>query len=123
MPGDHTIKIQQGKILYTVPICENVTLKALLFFPFFCMFLECSCDRQGTDVTKCPLRSPCICDAVTGQCPCHRGVVGIRCDRCEEGYFNLGGQSGCQPCNCHTGHSVSNLCDKVKLGGQTHFVV
>ncbi|XP_058264408.1 laminin subunit beta-4 isoform X2 [Hemibagrus wyckioides] len=73
----------------------------------------CSCDQQGTDMTKCPLGSPCICDEVTGQCPCRRGVVGIRCDRCEDGYWNLNRQSGCQPCNCHTGHSSSNLCDKV----------
>lgn len=64
-------------------------------------------------MTKCPLGSPCICDEVTGQCPCRRGVVGIRCDRCEDGYWNLNGQSGCQRCNCHTGHSSSNLCDKV----------
>ncbi|KAM9497011.1 laminin subunit beta-4 [Clarias gariepinus] len=74
---------------------------------------ECSCDRQGTDVTRCLLGSPCICDQVTGQCPCRRGVEGIRCDRCKDGYWNLGGNSGCQPCNCHTSHSLSNQCDKI----------
>ncbi|KAI5627047.1 laminin subunit beta-4 precursor, partial [Silurus asotus] len=74
---------------------------------------ECSCDQQGTDISKCPLGGPCTCDEVTGQCPCRRGVVGIRCNRCEDGYWNMSGISGCQPCNCHTGHSVNNLCDKI----------
>ncbi|XP_060770777.1 laminin subunit beta-4 isoform X2 [Neoarius graeffei] len=74
---------------------------------------ECSCNRQGTDVTKCPLGRPCICDEVTGQCPCRHGAAGVRCNHCEDGYWDLNGKAGCQPCNCHTGHSVSNLCDKV----------
>uniref|UniRef100_A0A4W4F1K0 Laminin subunit beta-1 n=1 Tax=Electrophorus electricus TaxID=8005 RepID=A0A4W4F1K0_ELEEL len=74
---------------------------------------ECSCDRWGTDATQCPLGSPCFCDQVTGQCPCHVGVVGVLCDRCTDGYWNMNGDSGCQPCNCHPGHSVNNLCDQI----------
>lgn len=101
------------------------TLWGLHFCFYFpaCVFTECSCDRQGTDVTRCLLGSPCLCDQVTGQCPCRRGVEGIRCDRCKDGYWNLGGNSGCQPCNCHTSHSVSNQCDKVTLFRCAHFVV
>ncbi|XP_070687634.1 laminin subunit beta-4 [Pempheris klunzingeri] len=74
---------------------------------------ECSCDRRGTAVTQCPLGSPCFCDEKTGQCPCRRGVVGVLCDECEDGYWNLNGTSGCQPCSCDPANSLSNVCDKV----------
>ncbi|XP_071318517.1 laminin subunit beta-4 isoform X2 [Trachinotus anak] len=74
---------------------------------------ECSCDRRGTEVTQCPLGSPCFCDPTTGQCPCRRGVVGVLCDECEDGYWNLDGPSGCQPCSCDPVNSLSNVCNKV----------
>ncbi|XP_051237149.1 laminin subunit beta-4 isoform X1 [Dicentrarchus labrax] len=74
---------------------------------------ECSCDRRGTKVTQCPLGSPCFCDSRTGQCPCRTGVVGVLCDECEDGYWNLDGASGCQPCRCDSANSFSNICDKV----------
>ncbi|XP_072529806.1 laminin subunit beta-4 [Salminus brasiliensis] len=72
---------------------------------------ECTCDRLGTELTRCPSAGPCFCDAVTGQCPCRAGVVGTLCDQCEDGYWNL--QSGCLPCDCNSLHSLSNLCDKI----------
>ncbi|XP_061578256.1 laminin subunit beta-4 [Cololabis saira] len=74
---------------------------------------ECSCDRRGTQVTQCPLDSPCFCNPRTGQCPCRRGVVGDLCDECEDGYWNLDGASGCQPCKCDPTNSLSNVCNKV----------
>ncbi|KAM9352424.1 laminin subunit beta-4 [Symphorus nematophorus] len=74
---------------------------------------ECSCDRRGTQVTQCPLGSPCFCDSRTGQCPCRTGVVGVLCDECEDGYWNLDGGSGCQPCSCDPANSFNNICDKV----------
>ncbi|XP_039988567.1 laminin subunit beta-4 [Xiphias gladius] len=74
---------------------------------------ECSCDRRGTEVTQCPLGSPCFCDPRMGQCPCRRGVVGVLCDECEDGYWNLDGPSGCQPCSCDPVNSFSNICNKV----------
>uniref|UniRef100_A0A8D3EF14 Laminin, beta 4 n=1 Tax=Scophthalmus maximus TaxID=52904 RepID=A0A8D3EF14_SCOMX len=74
---------------------------------------ECSCDRRGTEVTRCPLGSSCFCDARTGQCPCRTGVVGVLCDDCEDGYWNLDGPSGCQPCSCDPVNSFSNICHKV----------
>ncbi|XP_023255175.1 laminin subunit beta-4-like [Seriola lalandi dorsalis] len=74
---------------------------------------ECSCNRRGTEVTRCPLGSPCFCDPTTGQCPCRRGVEGILCDECEDGYWNLDGPSGCQPCSCDPVNSLSNICNKV----------
>lgn len=74
---------------------------------------ECSCDRRGTQVTQCPLGSPCFCDPTTGQCPCRTGVMGDLCDECEDGYWNLDGASGCQPCSCDPVNSFSNVCNKV----------
>uniref|UniRef100_A0AAV2L0Z2 Uncharacterized protein n=1 Tax=Knipowitschia caucasica TaxID=637954 RepID=A0AAV2L0Z2_KNICA len=72
---------------------------------------ECSCDRRGTEVTLCPLQSPCFCDAQTGQCPCRSGVRGALCDECEDGYWNI--HLGCVPCSCDLANAMSNVCDKV----------
>ncbi|XP_047201049.1 laminin subunit beta-4 isoform X2 [Girardinichthys multiradiatus] len=74
---------------------------------------ECSCDRQGTEATQCPLESPCFCNRETGQCRCRTRVVGHLCDECEDGFWNLDEASGCQPCNCDPANSVSNVCNKV----------
>ncbi|KAM8891532.1 laminin subunit beta-4 isoform 2-T2 [Spinachia spinachia] len=74
---------------------------------------ECSCDRRGTVVTRCPLGSPCFCNSKTGQCPCRTGVLGILCDKCADGYWNLEGASGCQACSCDFVNSFSNICNKV----------
>ncbi|KAL4003909.1 fumarate hydratase, class II [Sarotherodon galilaeus] len=74
---------------------------------------ECSCDRRGTQVTRCPLGRPCFCDPRTGQCPCRTGVIGKLCDECEDRYWNLNIASGCQPCSCDPVNSISNICDKV----------
>ncbi|ROL46627.1 Laminin subunit beta-4 [Anabarilius grahami] len=74
---------------------------------------ECSCDRRGTDDTKCPAGSPCFCDQESGQCPCRRGVNGALCNECEDGYWNLDGESGCKPCNCDREHALSYVCDKI----------
>lgn len=76
-------------------------------------FPECSCDRRGTEVIHCPVGSPCYCDPRTGQCPCRTGVVGVLCGECEDGYWNLDGASGCQPCSCDPANSVSYICHKV----------
>ncbi|KAM3872975.1 laminin subunit beta-4 [Diretmus argenteus] len=74
---------------------------------------ECSCDRRGTEVIQCPLGSPCFCDVRTGQCPCRPGAVGVLCDECGDGYWNIAGVSGCQPCNCDPANSINNICNKV----------
>ncbi|XP_041652348.1 laminin subunit beta-4 [Cheilinus undulatus] len=74
---------------------------------------ECSCDRRGTVVTQCPLGSPCFCDGRTGQCPCRPGAGGALCDRCEDGFWNLEGPVGCQPCSCDPANAESNICDKL----------
>ncbi|KAK2842855.1 hypothetical protein Q5P01_013055 [Channa striata] len=74
---------------------------------------ECSCDQRGTEVAQCPLGSPCLCDPITGQCPCRRGVRGFLCDECEDGFWNLDGALGCRLCSCDPLKSVSNICNKV----------
>ncbi|XP_056455383.1 laminin subunit beta-4 [Gadus chalcogrammus] len=74
---------------------------------------ECSCDRRGTEVTKCPLGSPCFCQPQSGQCPCRPGATGALCDECADGFWNIGGASGCQPCNCDPANSLDNVCNKV----------
>lgn len=79
----------------------------------FIVYLECSCDWRGTDDTKCPAGSPCFCDQETGQCPCRTGVNGALCNECEDGYWNLDGESGCEPCNCDPEHALNYVCDKV----------
>ncbi|KAM6973327.1 laminin subunit beta-4 [Aplochiton taeniatus] len=73
----------------------------------------CLCDRQGTEVTQCPLGSPCSCDPQTGQCPCRTGAVGLFCDACADGYWNIRGASGCQLCKCDPANSLDKICDKV----------
>lgn len=85
-----------------------------VFGVFLADFPECSCDRRGTEVTQCPLGSPCFCDQSTGQCPCRTGVMGVLCDECEDGYWNLDGASGCQPCSCDSANSFSNICNKAR---------
>ncbi|KAJ8002829.1 hypothetical protein DPEC_G00163040 [Dallia pectoralis] len=74
---------------------------------------ECSCDRRGTVGTRCPPGSRCFCDPLTGQCPCRAGVTGTLCDECADGFWNLLGGSGCQPCRCDPANSLNNHCDKV----------
>lgn len=51
----------------------------------------CQCNRLGSYLTKC--------DPKTKQCYCKPGVGGLRCDRCEAGYWGLHkineGNAGC----------------------------
>lgn len=63
---------------------------------FWC-FPACECHPQGSLST--------LCDQVTGQCSCRRGVDGQRCSRCLPGHF---GFPHCRPCPCN-GHT--ELCD------------
>ncbi|XP_037552180.1 laminin subunit beta-4 [Nematolebias whitei] len=74
---------------------------------------ECSCDLRGTKPTLCPLEGPCFCSPKTGQCPCRTRVRGDLCDECEDGFWNLYGALGCQPCSCDPVNSISNVCNKV----------
>uniref|UniRef100_A0A8C2G6W3 Agrin n=1 Tax=Cyprinus carpio TaxID=7962 RepID=A0A8C2G6W3_CYPCA len=58
------------------------------------------------------------CDPSTGQCSCKPGVGGLKCDRCEPGFWNFRGivtenMSGCTPCNCDEVGSVRDDCEQM----------
>nr|XP_056716133.1 multiple epidermal growth factor-like domains protein 9 [Euleptes europaea] len=51
------------------------------------------------------------CNATTGQCGCHKGYAGQRCDRCEAGYYPETSSGRCLACGCHPAGAVSSSCD------------
>lgn len=58
------------------------------------------------------------CDPATGQCSCRPGVGGLRCDRCEPGFWNFrgivtDGHSGCTPCSCDPRGAVRDDCEQM----------
>ncbi|XP_067329099.1 agrin isoform X4 [Anolis sagrei] len=58
------------------------------------------------------------CDPATGQCSCKPGVGGLKCDRCEPGFWNFrgivtDGKSGCTPCHCDPVGSVRDDCEQM----------
>ncbi|XP_028848509.1 agrin isoform X3 [Denticeps clupeoides] len=58
------------------------------------------------------------CDPATGQCSCKPGVGGLKCDRCEPGFWNFraivtANMSGCTPCNCDAAGSVRDDCEQM----------
>lgn len=57
------------------------------------------------------------CDPITRQCSCKPGVGGLRCDRCEAGFYGLPkiaeGKSGCSPCACSLFGSVRDDCEQM----------
>ncbi|XP_060809379.1 laminin subunit alpha [Amyelois transitella] len=60
----------------------------------------CICDELGMD----------YCDPSTGTCVCQPGVIGEKCDRCEEDHWGLNSGRGCTPCDCALA-SNSTQCD------------
>ena len=51
----------------------------------------CACYTPGT--TSIPGGRD-LCDPRTGQCHCRHNVVGRRCDRCMDGYWNIDSSAG-----------------------------
>ncbi|XP_044740905.1 agrin-like isoform X2 [Chrysoperla carnea] len=80
---------------------------------------------QGPDHAGCPSQCGChrlgsyddTCDPESGQCHCRPGVGGLKCDRCEPGYWGLPkisvGHHGCLPCGCSTFGSVRDDCEQM----------
>ncbi|KAK3103280.1 hypothetical protein FSP39_018141 [Pinctada imbricata] len=65
----------------------------------------CDCNILGTIANA-------GCDKQTGMCLCKRYVTGQRCDQCYPGFWGLGEElTGCRPCDCDVGGSVSEECD------------
>ncbi|XP_075940171.1 laminin subunit alpha-2 [Anarhichas minor] len=68
------------------------------------------CDCNG----NLDLSTPRSCDPITGQClRCRQGYGSASCDSCADGYYGDAViAKNCQPCQCHTNGSVSELCNK-----------
>uniref|UniRef100_A0A7N6BSF3 Basement membrane-specific heparan sulfate proteoglycan core protein n=1 Tax=Anabas testudineus TaxID=64144 RepID=A0A7N6BSF3_ANATE len=68
------------------------------------------CDCHG----NLDLSIPNSCDPITGRClRCRQGYSGVACDSCAEGYYGDAiTAKNCQPCQCHTNGSVSEVCSK-----------
>ncbi|KAL5013502.1 hypothetical protein ScPMuIL_007772 [Solemya velum] len=64
--------------------------------------IPCECDNRGTIPNA-------QCDPQTEQCPCKPFVHGLRCARCQEGYFHLhqDNAQGCLACFCM---GITNKC-------------
>ncbi|KAJ0061005.1 hypothetical protein NL108_004717 [Boleophthalmus pectinirostris] len=58
------------------------------------------------------LSLPESCHPITGQClRCRPGYGGVACDVCADGYYgDAVNARNCQPCQCHTNGSVSEVC-------------
>ncbi|XP_054994916.1 agrin isoform X2 [Sorex araneus] len=81
---------------------------------------------QGVGHAGCPGSCHCnphgsytgTCDPATGQCSCRPGVGGLKCDRCEPGFWNFrgivtDGRSGCTPCSCDSQGAVRDDCEQM----------
>ncbi|XP_076328006.1 agrin-like isoform X3 [Tachypleus tridentatus] len=79
---------------------------------------------QGSENAGCPSVCGCnrlgsyslTCDPESKQCPCKPGVGGLRCDRCEPGFWGIhkiaDGNSGCTRCGCNEYGSVRDDCEQ-----------
>ncbi|XP_026758909.2 agrin-like [Galleria mellonella] len=69
---------------------------------------QCGCHRLGSVSEQCD---------ESGQCTCRPGVGGLKCDRCEPGYWGLPrigtGHTGCIPCGCSAFGSVREDCEQM----------
>lgn len=83
-------------------------------------YSNCSCTVAGSVDDSCSLSS--------GQCICKDNVIGLSCDTCLNGTFNLQSDNvyGCQPCFCSgisdscrsaTGYESSNITSDAELSG------
>ena len=56
--------------------------------------IECGCNSNGS--------VDAVCNKTTSACSCKTNVVGLRCDQCRDGYFDLSGENvdGCRQCEC-----------------------
>ncbi|ELV12779.1 Agrin [Tupaia chinensis] len=81
---------------------------------------------QGVGLAGCPSMCHCnphgsygsTCDPASGQCSCRPGVGGLKCDRCEPGFWNFrgivtDGRSGCTPCSCDPRGAVRDDCEQM----------
>uniref|UniRef100_A0A663EQT0 Laminin subunit beta 4 n=1 Tax=Aquila chrysaetos chrysaetos TaxID=223781 RepID=A0A663EQT0_AQUCH len=75
---------------------------------------RCTCNPAGVCPAVCPGGdAACLCDPATGACPCLPNVVGVTCNQCASGYWDLASGKGCQICDCDPKNSQSNLCNQL----------
>uniref|UniRef100_A0A8B9J756 Agrin n=1 Tax=Astyanax mexicanus TaxID=7994 RepID=A0A8B9J756_ASTMX len=111
--------------------CESKPVSGLIT-PLHCSETVYGCCEDGktaalgVELAGCPSKCHCnhygsyggTCDPTSGQCSCKPGVGGLRCDRCEPGFWNFRGivtenTSGCTPCNCDSVGSVRDDCEQM----------
>jgi Laminin EGF domain len=56
-------------------------------YPYY-LLVACNCFALGSVNNGDDVFAPIDCD-VNGQCPCLDHVIGNRCDRCRDGYWNI----------------------------------
>ncbi|KAM5125370.1 LOW QUALITY PROTEIN: agrin-like [Callospermophilus lateralis] len=109
--------------------CRGLTLAPLLpAAPAHCAQTPYGCCQdnvtaaRGVGLAGCPSTCQCnphgSCDPATGQCSCRPGVGGLKCDRCELGFWNFRGivtdsRSGCTPCSCDPRGAVRDDCEQM----------
>lgn len=68
---------------------------------------RCDCNKLGSEL---PIR----CNEKTKQCECKRNVTGLKCNRCQTGYYAFHklsqGNNGCLPCDCNKNGSLREDC-------------
>uniref|UniRef100_UPI004038D3BE agrin-like n=1 Tax=Callospermophilus lateralis TaxID=76772 RepID=UPI004038D3BE len=113
--------------------CRGLTLAPLLpAAPAHCAQTPYGCCQdnvtaaRGVGLAGCPSTCQCnphgsyggTCDPATGQCSCRPGVGGLKCDRCELGFWNFRGivtdsRSGCTSCSCDPRGAVQDDCEQM----------
>ncbi|XP_053432028.1 agrin isoform X3 [Nycticebus coucang] len=126
-------ELQQELYVAAQGACQGTTLAPLpSVAPSHCAQTPYGCCQdnitaaQGVGLAGCPSVCQCnphgsysrTCDAATGQCSCRPGVGGLRCDRCEPGFWNFrgivtDGRSGCTPCSCEPQGAVRDDCEQM----------
>lgn len=98
-------------------LSEAVVVKSFILVGLF-LSGTCQCNVYGSYKKTC--------DPGTGQCSCKPGVGGLKCDRCEPGFWNFRGivtenMSGCTRkeavicCSASLRISSAFLCHLIKL--------
>nr|XP_014340062.1 PREDICTED: agrin [Latimeria chalumnae] len=124
-------KQQDIYIVNTRP-CQEVVIPTAPSVPQHCSqtVYGCCLDNMtmalGVNLAGCPSTCQCnkhgsyagSCEPASGQCSCKPGVGGLKCDRCEPGFWNFRGivtnkKSGCTPCNCDPTGSVRDDCEQM----------
>ncbi|KAG8184137.1 hypothetical protein JTE90_008916 [Oedothorax gibbosus] len=122
---EESCRLQQDIQIVAPENCGVVAVSVCRQSPFGC----CPDGRTlalGHNAAGCPSTCNCnklgsygeSCDAISGQCECKTGVGGLRCDRCEAGYWGLhkivtDGNVGCLPCDCNTWGSARDDCEQM----------